>query len=352
MAPASSTVHKKHRLPAALAGSCARLALAGVRREWPHSYQHLANGPADVARPRVLHPAFYGCYDCHSAVHGHWTLVRLLRCAPRLRQAAEIRAALDEHLTAENLAAELAYFQAPGRASFERPYGWAWLLALAAEVRAGRDAAARRWARALRPLEEHIAAQFCAWLPRQRYPVRTGVHSNTAFALTLALDYARAAGHGKLERAIVRRSRDYYGADENAPASWEPGGEDFLSPALAEADLMRRVLPAEEFRDWWHRFLPEFPPAWRAPADPGDRRDPKFVHLDGLNLSRAWALAGVASALPLGDAQRIVLQAAARRHAAAGVARVASGDYLGEHWLATFALYLVSNTGWRIRETG
>ena len=324
-----------------LAEKFARLALAGVRREWPHAYQHLANSVADVRAPRALHPAFYGCYDWHSAVHGHWTLGRLRRRFPRLRAAAEIRAALNDNLTAENLAKELAYFRAAGRAAFERPYGWTWLLALAAELRAERDADARRWSRVLRPLEKFIAESFCAWLPRQGFPMRAGTHANSAFALALALDYAHAVQDRRLECAIVARSRAWFGGDADAPAVWEPGGEDFLSPALTEADLMRRVLRPEEFATWWRRFLPELPAALLAPVAPGDRCDPKFVHLDGLNLSRAWALRGVAVALPPRDPQRKILQSAAARHARAGLAHVASGDYLGEHWLATFAVYLL-----------
>lgn len=325
-----------------LAAQFAGLTLAGVCREWPHSFQHLANGVADVRPPKTLHPVFYGCYDWHSAVHGHWALARLRRRFPRLAVNREICAALDENLTAENIAAEVEYFRAPGRTSFERPYGWAWLLALAAELRVGRDLASLRWAEAVRPLEDFIAEGFCDWLPRQRWPVRSGVHGNTAFALTLALDYARATRHRKLERIIVARSRDYFGADASAPAAWEPGGEDFLSPALAEADLMRRVLPRLEFAKWWRRFLPELPVNLSAPVDPGDRGDPKFVHLDGLALSRAWALRGIAEALPARDASRRDLIAAAERHASAGLAHVASGNYLGEHWLASFAVYLLS----------
>jgi len=318
----------------------ARLALAGVRREWPHAYQHLALGPDDVRTPRALHPAFYGCYDWHSAVHGHWTLVRLLRRFPRLRDAHEMRAALDENLTAKNLAAELDYFCAPGRTSFERPYGWAWLLALAQELRGWRgDADARRWARAVRPLEAFIAGSFCVWLPKLTSPVRSGAHSNTAFALGLALDYARAVRDRRLERAIVTRSRVFFGGDAGASGAWEPGGEDFLSPVLGEGDLMRRVLPAREFEAWWAKFLPELPANLREPAVPVDRSDPKFVHLDGLNLSRATALRGIASALP-GGPRRTELERAAERHATAGLAQVASGDYVGEHWLATFAVYL------------
>jgi hypothetical protein len=330
------------RLAPALAEQYARIAHAGVRREWPHSFQHLANGPVDVQAPRVLHPAFYGGYDWHSAVHGHWTLLRLLRLFPRLEAAREIAGAIEENLTPKNLTAELEYFRAQGRASFERPYGWAWLLALAAELRLGRDASSRRWARAVRPLEEFIAESFCGWLPRQRLPVRSGVHSNTAFALTLALDYARTTRQRRLAQMIEQRSRDYFGADAGAPTAWEPGGEDFLSPALAESDLMRRVLPRSEFVTWWRKFMPELPANLANPVDPGDRSDPKFVHLDGLALSRAWALEGIAAALPKRALERAELLAAAERHATTGLAHVASGDYLGEHWLASFAVYFLS----------
>jgi hypothetical protein len=326
-----------------LASRFAGLALAGIGREWPHSYQHLARRPADVRSPRELHPAFFGCLDWHSSVHGHWTLARVLRRFPTLPSAARIRAALDGSLTKDHIAAELAYFQAPGRESFERPYGWGWLLALAAELRAGRDPYARRWSRAIRPLEKFIAESFCGYLSRLAYPVRTGVHSNTAFALSLALDYAQAAVHRRLEEVIFSRSRDFYGADADAPVAWEPGGEDFLSPSLAEADLMSRVLPAAEFRRWLARFLPGFASgeacALMRPPRVIDRRDPKQVHLDGLCLSRAWALHRIASVMPLGDKVR----AAAERHARAGLAHVSSGDYAGEHWLASFAVYLLAN---------
>ena len=327
-----------------VASRFARLALAGVRRDWPHAYQHMALRAADVRHPRKLHPAFFGCLDWHSAVHGHWTLARILRLFPDLPRAARIRAALDENLTPGHLAVELAYFKAAGRGSFERPYGWGWLLALAAELRAGRDPCARRWSLAVRPLEEFIAEAFCGYLRRLPYPVRTGGHSNTAFALSLALDYARVAGDRRLEKAVVFRSRAFYGADSDAPAAWEPGGEDFLSPTLAEADLMSRVLRPAHFRRWLARFLPAIekggPPEIMRPPRVLDRRDAKQVHLDGLCLSRAWALGRIACALP--SNARIL--AAAERHAGAGLARVSSGDYAGEHWLASFALYLLTES--------
>lgn len=331
------------RLTPLLASKFAGLALAGIEREWPHVYVHLAHGPGDVRQPRDLHPAFYGCYDWHSAVHGHWTLARILRLHPSLPAAARIRAALNRNLTRDNLSAELAYFRSAGRGTFERPYGWAWLLALAAELRKGLDADARRWAIALRPLETFIADSLCAHLPKQPYPIRSGVHSNTAFALALSLDYAREVGHRRLERAIVSRSRAFYGADADAPVAWEPCGEDFLSPSLTEADLMSRVLSPAKYRRWLRRFLPGLfegkPSPLMAPPRVFDRNDPRQVHLDGLCLSRAWALDRIAFSLP----RSANIRRAADRNARAGLARVSSGDYGGEHWLASFALYLLTN---------
>jgi len=343
--PAKKQTPVPRSLTAPLASKFAGLALAGIGREWPHHFQHLARGPADLRSPRALHPAFFGCYDWHSSVHGHWTLARLLRLFPGLPEAARIRGVLDESLTQEHLAEELAYFQAPGRGTFERPYGWGWLLALAAELRAGRDPSGRQWSRAIRPLEGFIAESFCSYLSRLPYPVRTGVHSNTAFGLTLALDYARFARHRRLASVIMARSRDYFGADADAPAGWEPGGEDFLSPALTEVDLMSRVMPAAEFRRWLPRFLPGLAGddaaanALLMPPRVIDRLDPKQVHLDGLSLSRAWALRRIAALLPSNDR----IREAAERHARAGLARVASGDYAGEHWLASFAVRLLSD---------
>jgi hypothetical protein len=329
------------RLTPSLASKFAGLALAGAGREWPHVYLHFAEGPGGILSPRDIHPAFYGCYDWHSSVHGHWTLARVLRLFPGLPASVSIRAVLDEHLTKANIESELEYFKAQ-RGMFERPYGWGWLLALAAELRIGGGADARRWSQALRPLETYIAGCLCSYLPRLPYPVRSGVHSNTAFALTLALDYARATGHRRLERVIVSRSRVLYGGDRDAPVAWEPSGEDFLSPSLAEADLMSRVLPASEFRLWLPRFLPALaegkPNPLMGPPRVLNRLDGRQVHLDGLCLSRAWALDRIAPLLRKGD--RVL--AAADSNARAGLARVSSGDYAGEHWLASFALYLLT----------
>lgn len=333
-------------LTAELASRLARLALSGITQEYPVSPGHVLTDAGDGRRPRELHPAFYGCFDWHSAVHSHWALVRLLRLLrllPALPEAAAARAALGAHLTDANLRAEAGYFAEPGRSAFERPYGWAWLLKLAEELLGWDDPDARRWSAAVAPLAALIARRYLEFLPRLTYPVRSGVHSSTAFGLTFALDYALAAGHGPLRDALVARSLDYFGADRDGPAAWEPGGGDFLSPCLAEADLMRRVLPAPQFGAWLAGFLPGLadgrPPQLLTPAVVSDRGDGQIVHLDGLNLSRAWALWGVAGALGPGDRRRPALLAAAGRHAAAGLEGVGSGDYMGDHWLGSFALY-------------
>ncbi|HMQ31991.1 MAG TPA: DUF2891 domain-containing protein [Chloroflexaceae bacterium] len=332
-------------LTAELASRLACVALEGIAREYPYSPGHVLMDAADARRPRELHPAFYGCFDWHSAVHTHWQLVRLLRLLPALPEAAAIRAALGAHLTSANLRAEAAYFAEPGRRGFERPYGWAWLLKLAEELLGWDDPDARRWSAAVAPLARLVAELYLEFLPRLTYPVRSGVHSSTAFGLAFALDYARAAGHAPLRELVVARSLDYFGADRDGPAAWEPGGSDFLSPCLAEADLMRRVLPAEQFAGWLGAFLPGLaaggPPQLLTPAHVSDRSDGQIVHLDGLNLSRAWCMWGVAGALPPADPRRPVLLAAAGRHAEAGLAGVGGGDYMGDHWLGSFALYML-----------
>src|SRR5712692_359499 len=320
----------------------AKLALGCVQKELPNKIDHLVNDPNDVKRPKDLHPAFYGCLDWHSSVHGHWMLVRLLRIFRALPEAAQIRQALDGTLTAKNILAEVAYFAGAHRQSFERTYGWAWLLQLAGELNGWDDTDGKRWAANLQPLTQAIVDRYLAFMPKQTYPIRTGVHPNTAFGLALALDYARATGHPQLVALIVERAKIYYGKDANVPASWEPGGEDFLSPSLVEADLMRRVLPSAKFAIWLHAFLPRgLPASFQKPALVSDRSDPKLAHLDGLNLSRAWCLRTIANALPAADSLRKALTEAADTHTREGLAHVATGDYMGEHWLASFAIYLL-----------
>ncbi len=324
----------------------ARLALKCVAKEYPNKLDHVMNDGGEVRNPRALHPAFYGCFDWHSSVHGHWMLVRLLRVFADLPEAAEIRKAMDENLTAKNILVETAYLAQANRQSFERTYGWAWLLKLAEELHGWDDADGKKWSRNLQPLAEALVARYIAFLPKQTYPIRTGVHPNTAFGLAFAIDYANAVGNRQLTELIRERSLTYFSADAAYPANWEPGGEDFFSPGLMEADLMRRVMKPAEFARWFQRFLPGLAKGkYRAllePAIVSDRSDPKIVHLDGLNLSRAWCMRAVASALPRQDAARASLARAATLHAKVALENVASGDYAGEHWLASFAVYMLS----------
>jgi len=329
------------------ASAFAKLALKGIRKEYPNKPDHVMSGAADVKSPKALHPAFYGCYDWHSCVHGHWMLARLLRRFPDLPEAKEIRAVFAESLTAKNLQAEADYFKGAEHKSFERPYGWAWLLKLAEELHGWDDPEANAWAQHLKPLADALVARFLEFFPKQTYPIRTGVHQSTAFGLSFAHDYARAVGEERLRVLVEERARAYYSADTDAPAKWEPGGADFFSPSLVEADLMRRVLPREEFRAWFNRFLPGAsrgePKSLFTPAVVTDRTDPQLVHLDGLNLSRAWGMKNIAAALPPGDPARKELASSAARHASAALEHVASGDYAGEHWLASFAVYLLTS---------
>jgi hypothetical protein len=348
-APEAAVARPAERMTRKQASSFALLALKAVRQEYPNKPGDVLNGEKDVKGPRAFHPAFYGSFDWHSSVHGHWLLVRLLKLFPDLPERRQARAVLGEHLSAKNLQAEADYFARPNTRSFERTYGWAWLLKLAEELHGWDDPDGKAWAKNLQPLARVMVGRYLAFLPKQTYPIRTGVHPNTAFGLAFALDYARAVGNKPLAALVEKRSRDYYGKDAGAPASWEPDGNDFFSPSLMEADLMRRVLPAAEFRTWLGRFLPGLargePKTLFTPATVADRTDPQIVHLDGLNLSRAWCMRGVAGALPAGDAARQALGKAADRHAAAALAHVASGDYAGEHWLASFAVYLLSSAG-------
>lgn len=325
----------------------AKLALRCIRREYPNKLDHVLADAIQVKGPRALHPAFYGCFDWHSSVHGHWLLAHLLRLYPDLPEASEIRVALDENLTPKNLREEAAYFIQEDRASFERMYGWAWLLKLAEELGFSSDADAERWSRNLAPLVAAVMEKYLAFLPKQTYPIRTGVHPNTAFGLSFALDYAHTAQNEQLSDLIEERSRTYFLSDVDYPAAWEPGGEDFLSPALVEADLMRRVLPAAEFVDWFKRFLPGIgmgePVSLFAPVTVSDKTDGKLVHLDGLNLSRAWCMQSVANVIGMEESVKVRLQGSALLHARVGLEQVASGHYEGEHWLATFAAYMLSS---------
>jgi len=312
----------------------AKLALACIQREFPCQPGHVMQRADDLQRPRELHPAFHGCYDWHSAVHGHWLLAHLLRNFPALHEANAIRGVLNSRLSLKSLQVEADYLR--NHPGFERPYGWTWLLKLAHELGGWDDADARGWLAHLQPLTEVIEARYLEWLPKQTYPIRSGVHTNTAFGLGFALDYARFSKKERLADLIVERSIDYYGSDRDYPATWEPGGNDFLSPCLVEADLMRRVLP--DFPDWFEAFLAEIPQTLLAPALVSDCSDGQLAHLDGLNLSRAWCFFHLAHFVP---GEKRLLETA-KRHLKAGLQNVASGSYAGEHWLATFAAYAVS----------
>jgi len=324
----------------------AGMALRGITREYPNKLDHVMNGEEDVQAPSALHPIFFGSYDWHSCVHGHWLLVRLLRLFPDLPEAEEIRATLDRLITPEGVEGELAYLGQPQRASFERTYGWAWLLKLREELALWDDPDGRRWGAILDPLAKAFADRYKEFLPKQDYPIRRGVHPNTAFGIAFALDYARTMGDSDLEELLVERALSYFSQDQDYPARWEPDGDDFFSRSLVEADLMRRVLPEEEFRAWFRAFLPGLergePSSLLTPADVSDRSDPKIVHLDGLNLSRAWCMRVIAWNLREGDPVRDLLLRSAARHARATLPHIASGDYVGEHWLATFAVYLLT----------
>ena len=323
----------------------AALALANIGTAYPHKLDQVLIDDADVVTPRELHPAFHGSFDWHSCVHMHWLLARIRRRFPALPASEAIGDLFDRHLTREAIAAEVAYLARPASASFERPYGWAWLLKLAVELRASAEHA--RWARALQPLANAFAARYLEFLPRARYPVRHGVHANSAFGLAFALDYADASGNGALAAACSAKARAWYANDRNAPAAWEPSGADFLSPVLIEAELMRRALDPASFAAWLTAFLPHFgaaaPKCLFAPVEVDDRSDPQLVHLDGLNLTRAWCLRGIAAALPPHDTRVPIARQSAAAHLAAGWRGLESDEFVGRHWLASFALLAIDS---------
>jgi hypothetical protein len=335
--------------PVATEDRFAILALDCIHREYPNKISHVLQSADDARPPHELTPAFYGCFDWHSSVHGHWLLTRLLTVQPDGVYAAEIRAALAKSFTQENMAGELDYYGAEGRGSFERPYGIAWYLQLVAELEESEDPQLREWRESLRPLEDAIVGKVRAWLPKLSYPVRLGTHNQTAFAFGLMLDYARTVGNDAFANELAQKSLAFHRADVNCPLAYEPSGEDFLSPCLMEADLMRRVMPQQDFVVWLGYFLPQIPidgsSDWLAPGIVLDASDGKLVHLDGVNLSRAWALEGIASALPADDPRVAALMAAHAVHRDAGIAAVSAEHYSGSHWLASFATYLTTKRG-------
>ena len=327
------------RLTPDLAASFAAIALGHVTREYPNKLDHVLEGPADARGPRDLHPIFFGSFDWHSCVHGYWLLATLLRRQPDMPESPAIRALFDDAFTAEKVAGEVAYLARPSSRGFERPYGWGWLLKLQAEL-LNHDAP---WAATHQPLADVFADRFRDFLPKAHYPIRTGVHSSTAFALALAQDYAEAAGDAALTALFTQKARAWYLADRDAQA-WEPSGDEFLSATLMEAECLRRLLPVEEFRPWLAAFLPRAaqrqPASLFTPATVSDRSDGKIAHLDGLNFSRAWCWREIAASLPAAHPLAAVAEATAGEHMAASLPHVA-GDYMGEHWLASFALLAI-----------
>ena len=330
-----------------VAGGYAATIVRAVQREYPNDLGHTLTGSHDRPAPRELHPAFYGCYDWHSCVHMHWALVRLLRLVPDALPAGDVRTVLHDHLTADGLATEAGYFV--GHPRFERPYGWGWALMLAQELSTWDDSDARRWAGNIGPLADSIAELFVAWLARAPYPSREGTHANSAFALarTLPLAKARAqAGAPSLLEAIGQAAHRWYGDDTDYPASWEPSGSDFLSPALTEAELMSEVLQPAAFAHWLDRFLPGLanghPSTLFEPAIVSDPTDGHIAHLHGLNLYRAYAYQRLAVTLADGDPRGPVLREAARRHGEVSLPAVCGGEYMVEHWLASFAVLLLT----------
>jgi hypothetical protein len=352
---ATDTSPQRGTLDAAAAARFAGLALKCLHQEYPNHISHTLNGVGDARPPHELTPAFYGCLDWHSDVHGHWLLVRLLRLFPDAPFAGAARAELARSFTPENIAAEVTYLRGDGRASFERPYGLAWLLQLATELHRWDDADARRWSATLKPLEDEVAARIKTWLPKLHYPIRFGEHDQTAFAFGLIWDWSLQSGDHEMQDLLRDAAQRFYLHDRNCPLAYEPSGEDFLSPCLAEADFMRRVLAPPAFAQWLTAFLPQIPgtpgsrshggSSWLRPAVVTDRSDPKLAHLDGLNLSRAWMLQGISQGLPAGDARIAPLRAAATEHADAALPAVTGEHYEGGHWLGTFAVYLTSGAG-------
>jgi hypothetical protein len=331
-------------LTEALASKFAALALTHVTREYPHKLEHVLLGERDARTPRELHPVFFGSFDWHSCVHGYWLLATLLRRFSTLGDAPRIVALFDAQLTAEKVTKEVEYLEPLVRRTFERPYGWAWALMLGAELSRHRTQAAAAWRDAMAPLIDTLVERYREFLPKATYPVRVGTHFNSAFGIALAIEYAVAVGDEELRRLLSAKAIAWYGNDRDCQA-WEPGGDDFLSSALLEAECMRRALPSHEFGEWISGFLPRLgkrePETLFKPASVSDRSDGKIVHLDGLNLSRAWCWRSLAKTWPDSDARREVAIEAAQRHLEASLPQV-SGDYMGEHWLATFALLALS----------
>lgn len=323
----------------------ASLPMKCIGQEYPNKTSHTSASDSDhVVTPQQLHPAFYGCFDWHSSVHGHWMLIKILKEFRSLPEAASLRQQLNKSLTISNIQAELKYFDLPFTSSWERTYGWGWILKLQEELDNWNDSDGIKWSKALQPLSTKIVELWKNFLPRQTYPNRTGVHPNTAFGLVFALDYSRSSKDTSFENAITKSAVSLFSNDRNIPAEWEPNGSDFLSPSLEEADLMRRILDKTSFLKWFELFISKggVKHLTILPVV-SDRSDLQIVHLDGLSFSRSWCMKGIASALPAGNEMKSTLIRSSVHHLSTALANVASGEYGGEHWLASFAVYALLN---------
>ena len=335
------TTIEKIELTLEQANVLATLPLECVQKAYPNKLGQTLGSGDDLAEPQTLHPAFYGCFDWHSAVHGHWSMVKLLKMYPDLEEADRIYEILETNLSKENIAQELAYFDSKHNRNYERTYGWAWLLKLMEEIHTWDDAEAKELAKNLKPLADLIAQKFVDYLPKLQYPVRVGTHTNTAFGLAFAWDYAETYNDENLKNTIRDRALFFYGEDTNCPLTWEPSGADFLSPCFEEVDLMRRILNKEDFMNWMNQFLPELKTAdFKVEvALVGDREDGQLVHLDGLNFSRAWVLYGLAQQYPDDYGHLLAL---AHRHVGYSFPNLMGDSYEGGHWLGSFAIYALS----------
>ncbi|MBB5352127.1 hypothetical protein HNR46_002368 [Haloferula luteola] len=346
---AGTTLAQETPMTLEQANGFVELARSGIDREFPNKTSHVTTGPEDLRTPRQMHPVFYGHFDWHSSVHGHWTLVRLLKLFPDADFAPTVRDLLDHRFTADALAAEAAYFEEKDNRSFERMYGWAWALRLAAELRTWDDPLAQSWAQRYAPLEKVIVRNAKDYLPKLDWPVRCGFHPESSFPLAQMWDYAQLTEDSELAELVRTRALQFYGKDRDYPVAYEPSGNDFFSPGLNVADLMRRVLPPETFSSWLQDYFPHLAEGQAGnlltPVTVSDPSDGHLIHLAGLNLSRAWTMRGIVSALDDTDPRRNVLEAAAKAHTEAGLRWIGSGHYEGDHWLGSFAVYLLTGVG-------
>ncbi len=324
------------------ANTLAELPLHCINTEYPNKLNQTIGSDDDLKSPSALHPAFYGCFDWHSSVHGHWSLVSLLKQFPAIDNAEAIRQRLLKNISKENIEAEVQYFYGKHNKSYERTYGWAWLLKLAEELHTWDDATARILETNLQPLTDLIVGKYMEFLPKLNYPIRVGEHPNTAFGLSFAYDYAITVNNEALKDLIEQRAKDFYMKDTGCPITWEPGGFDFLSPCLEEAALMKRVLPTEEFKAWLGAFLPQLKDK-NFKLETGvvsDRSDGKLVHLDGVNFSRAWSLNKITEDLP----EYKHLKHIAYHHINYSLPSIVGDSYEGGHWLGSFAIYALNST--------